>query len=440
MINIQNDWASSDLLSLLQVLKSGGTPNTSRESYYGGDIPFVAIQDMTSTRKYLTNTAKMITEEGLKNSNAWLVPAGSILYSIYATLGVPRINTNPVSTNQAILALITRPEKIDRDYLYYWLEFIRDAIFNLSSQTTQSNLSAGIVKTFTVNYPIAVSEQIQIANILGKIDQAIAQTEANIAKQQRIKTGLMQDLLTKGIDENGNIRSEATHKFKDSLLGRIPVEWEVKRVDELLSNVNPAMRSGPFGSALKKDELADYGVPLLGIDNVHVERFCKDYIRFVPPKKASQLSRYQVRAHDVMITIMGTVGRACVVPEDVGAALSSKHVWTLTFNRNIYSPTLACMQFNYSPWVLAHFRQDEQGGVMASIRSETLKSTLLPVPKMAEIEIIESILNAISAYIEKSYLGCEKMRRYKTGLMHDLLTGKVRVTSTNNTTLTPESL
>ncbi len=200
------------------------------------------------------------------------------------------------------------------------------------------------------------------------------------------------------------------------------------------------MRSGPSGSALKKDELADYGVPLLGIDNVHVERFCKDYIRLVPLKKASQLSRYQVRPRDVMITIMGTVGRACVVPEDVGAALSSKHVWTLTFNRNIYSPTLACMQFNYSPWVLAHFRKDEQGGVMASIRSETLKSTLLPVPKMAETEIIEGILNAISSYIEKSYLDCEKMRRYKTGLMHDLLTGKVRVTDIQNPTLTPESL
>ena len=58
------------------------------------------------------------------------------------------------------------------------------------------------------------------------VDRAIEQTEALIAKQQRIKTGLMQDLLTRGIDEHGNLRSEQTHEFKDSPLGRIPVEWE----------------------------------------------------------------------------------------------------------------------------------------------------------------------------------------------------------------------
>ena len=58
------------------------------------------------------------------------------------------------------------------------------------------------------------------------VDRAIEQTKALISKQQRIKTGLMQDLLTRGIDEGGNLRSEQNHKFKDSPLGRIPVEWE----------------------------------------------------------------------------------------------------------------------------------------------------------------------------------------------------------------------
>jgi len=73
-------------------------------------------------------------------------------------------------------------------------------------------------------------EQTKIAEILSTVDRAIEQTEALIAKQQRIKTGLMQDLLTRGIDEHGNLRSEKTHKFKDSPLGRIPVEWEVKKI------------------------------------------------------------------------------------------------------------------------------------------------------------------------------------------------------------------
>ena len=61
----------------------------------------------------------------------------------------------------------------------------------------------------------------------------IEQTEALIAKQQRIKTGLMQDLLTRGIDEQGNLRSEETHQFKDASLGRIPVEWEASSLGKL---------------------------------------------------------------------------------------------------------------------------------------------------------------------------------------------------------------
>ncbi len=84
-----------------------------------------------------------------------------------------------------------------------------------------------------------------------------------------------------------------------------------------------------------------------------------------------------------MITIMGTVGRCCLVPTNIGKALSSKHVWTLTFDKSLYSPYLACLQFNYAPWVLTHLKRDEQGGIMSAIRSETLSSLLLPVPPRA---------------------------------------------------------
>jgi restriction endonuclease S subunit len=85
---------------------------------------------------------------------------------------------------------------------------------------------------FEIFAPIR-SEQTKIAEILSTVDRAIEQTKALIAKQQSVKTGLMQDLLTRGIDENGNLRSEQTHSFKDSSLDRIPVDWNVKRMDEI---------------------------------------------------------------------------------------------------------------------------------------------------------------------------------------------------------------
>ncbi|HFD87664.1 MAG TPA: restriction endonuclease subunit S, partial [Gammaproteobacteria bacterium] len=125
------------------------------------------------------------------------------------------------------MSRITHGDEYDRDYFYYalkgWEEYLK-------GQTSGSGIPhvdkevLGKLQLFEFVKP----EQTKIAEVLGAVDRAIEQTEALIAKQQHIKTGLMQDLLTKGIDEHGNLRSEATHEFKDSPLGRIPVEWDVK--------------------------------------------------------------------------------------------------------------------------------------------------------------------------------------------------------------------
>ena len=314
----------------------------------------------------------------------------------------------------------------DAVYFYYALKSWEDYLKGQTAGSGIPHVDKEILDDLSL-FNCQKSEQTKIAEILSTVDQAIDQTEALIAKQQRIKAGLMQDLLTRGIDKDGNLRSEDTHEFKDSPLGRIPVEWQVKEIQELLANVNPPMRSGPFGSALLKEELLESGIPLLGIDNVLPEEFIPFFKRFVAPKKARRLKKFRVRPRDVMITIMGTVGRCCMVPDDIGEALSSKHVWTISFDEKAYSPYLACIQINYSPWVLNHFAKDMQGGIMASIRSETLRSTLLPVPPLDEMREIESRLRAMSTGIGTNQAILRKLSPLKTALMQDLLTGKVSV-------------
>ncbi len=118
------------------------------------------------------------------------------------------------------------------------------------------------------------------------MDEAIEQTEALIVKYQQIKAGLMHDLFTRGVTPNGKLRpprSEAPQLYKKSPLGWIPKEWDYQTLDDLLAKTACPMRSGPFGSALLKDELTEEGIPLLGIDNVLSERFIPKYRRFVTP-------------------------------------------------------------------------------------------------------------------------------------------------------------
>jgi type I restriction enzyme S subunit len=109
---------------------------------------------------------------------------------------------------------------------------VKKQIYKYVEGTTRTALRFNQLKNFIVPLP-PLPEQRKIAQILETVDNAIEKTEKIIEKYKRIKQGLMQDLLTKGIDEKGNIRSEKTHKFKDSPLGRIPEEWEVVRLGEV---------------------------------------------------------------------------------------------------------------------------------------------------------------------------------------------------------------
>ncbi|MGE6824758.1 restriction endonuclease subunit S [Pseudomonas soli] len=274
-------------------------------------------------------------------------------------------------------------------------------------------------------------EQRAIAQVLDTLDTTIRETEALIDKFKSVKQGLLHDLLTRGIDANGQLRpalKDVPQLYKETSLGWVPREWEVAQLANLLADFDPAMRSGPFGSALLKEELVEVGLPLLGIDNVHTERFIAEFKRCVTPEKFQQLSRYAVRPADLMITIMGTVGRCCLVPDDLGLALSSKHTWTISLDQNRYSPFLAMLQVNYSPWVAQHFVRDQQGGTMMAIRSDTLRSLQLPVPPRDEQDAIETRLREVGNCIDAETAALEKMKLEKSGLMDDLLTGRVRVT------------
>lgn len=416
-------WETSSLSLLLHFMKSGGTPNTSRSDYYGGEIPFVTIEDMTASSRHLTSTIKSLTPEGLKNSNAWLVPTNSVLYSIYATLGLPRINTVPVATNQAILALVNDPKLIDRDYLYYWLEHIRATVVNFSSQTTQSNLSATTVKSFLVDHPIDLSEQIKIAEILSIIDRAIEQTEASIAKQQRIKTGLMQDLFSRGIDEHGNRRSEETHEFKDSPLGRIPLEWETSTIGELTIHVGSGIT--PRGG---ESVYTNEGILFIRSQNVHFSGLALDDVAYIPQTIHKSMLKSEVFENDVLLNITGaSIGRCCYFPS-ISPANVNQHVCII----RLPSATEADAGF-LSSVIESSIGQNQifqfnAGGNREGLNYKQIKSFVVPWPKRDERRQIWDVLKWASESVRYSEKMKSKLCSLKTALMQDLLTGKKRVT------------
>jgi type I restriction enzyme S subunit len=409
----ESRWRSSPLPTLLTLLKSGGTPDTSRLDFYGGDIPFVAIEDMTGCNKFLSSTAKTLTEEGLKSSSAWLVPEGAILYSIYATLGVPRINTTPVATNQAILAMLCRPNRVDRDFLFYWLDNVRDSIVNaVSSQTTQKNLSGTLVKAFVVDHPEDVLEQSKIAEVLSTVDWAIEQTEALIAKQQRIKTGLMQDLLTRGIDEHGNLRSEATHKC-------IPF--------------GDCWRARPQNGLYKpQSQYSADGTPIVRIDGFHngdlIDHQTFRRVRLAP----TELRAFALETGDLLVNRVNSMewlGKAALVGSLLEATVFESNMMRIRVGAQRMIPEFAILLLS-SPHAYRHFLRCAKTAIaQASINQEDVRSLLVAVPLRAEQEKIVDGVQAIRRVEERLTEAAFKLRLLKTGLMQNLLTGDRRVTA-----------
>lgn len=184
-----------DKLGNIAEMNSGGTPSSENSHYYGGKIPFLSISDMTKSGKYIFVTEKSITQLGLDNSSARVYPAGTLLYAMYASLGKCSISKIDLAISQAILGF-KLSNLIDRDFMYYYFCFIENTIKNIGQTGTQSNLSKSIVENFEIYHPHDVSEQQAIAKILSDMDTEIATLETKLAKYRKLKTGMMQQLLT----------------------------------------------------------------------------------------------------------------------------------------------------------------------------------------------------------------------------------------------------
>lgn len=325
---------------------------------------------------------------------------------------------------------LTPHAEVDGAFLYYALDRKFDWIQGIRTGTGVPHVPKDIGRILHLDHPVDPVEQTRIAEVISSIDDAIAQTEELIAKTQQIKAGLMHDLFTRGVTADGQLRpprEDAPEFYEDSPLGWVPRGWSAPRLESLLAETAVPMRSGPFGSALLKEELVESGIPLLGIDNVHPEKFVPTYRRFVPLRKFAELRRYAVFPGDVIITIMGTVGRCCVYPGDAGPALSSKHLWTMTFDQSQVLPELVCWQLGLSAWVRTWFLRHSQGGVMEAIQSSTLRNVRLRVPPLPEQERIRERYMSLNALLHAEERSLGKLRRRRAGLMHDLLSGSVRV-------------
>ena len=274
-----------------------------------------------------------------------------------------------------------------------------------------------------VSVPAAKFEQTKIAEILSMVDKAIEQTEALIAKQQRIKTGLMQDLLTHGIDADGNLRTEQTHEFKNSPLGRIPVEWEVCSLDSVANFVTRGSRGWARYYATE-------GSLFLRIGNLtrqHINMRLDDLVRVKPPE-LSEGNRTAVDTDDLLISITADLGIIAVIPEGFESAYVNQHIALVRLVKSEVAP-------RFVGWFLSsrsgqtQFEKLNESGAKAGLNLGTIKQLKIPKMEIAEQSRIAAILDDATQKSANFSQRLTKLRALKTALMQDLLTGRKRVTA-----------
>jgi type I restriction enzyme S subunit len=269
------------------------------------------------------------------------------------------------------------------------------------------------------------TEQQSIANILSKTDQAIANTEALIAKYTQIKAGLMQDILTKGIDENGNIRTEQTHEFKDSPLGRIPKDWEVKKLDECI-NKNTTIT---YGIVQTFEHIVD-GVPVLRTIDLK-ENGINSVENLLRTKKSisDKYRRTLLLENDIVCNVRASVGDFNIVSAEYVNCNTTRGVARICPSNDVVN--------KYLVWFLKSYKNEKQmellikGTTFIDINIGDLRKIWVLLPSKTEQELIADKLDKIQSSFHIYQTELSKLQSLKTGLMQDLLSGKVRVKINN---------
>ena len=312
----------------------------------------------------------------------------------------------------------------EAEYVFQWSKF-RELRGLAANAMTGSAGQQRVPAEFLRKYPVFAHqphERVAVGDALRKLDRAIEQTEALLAKQQRIKTGLMRDLLTRGLDAQGHLRDPSTHRFKNSPLGSIPADWSETNIGNLATLVT----SGPRGWARYYSNAGAKFIRIGNLTREHVNFRLQD-MQFVSPPEGAEGNRTQLMQGDVLFSITADLGVIGLVPSDFGPAYINQHIALIRPNTGDVVPGWLA-NFLASHQIQKWISNINESGAKAGLNLPTINGVPITVPKLPEQQMIAEILALCDRQIAEIYSRIAKLRRLKTGLMHDLLTGRVAVT------------
>jgi len=404
---IPSDWDVKKLGDISSIY-SGGTPNRKVGEYWGGLIPWVTTTLINGGE--IKEAQEYITSKGYENSSAKWCEKETILMAMYGqgkTRGKVGKLVFGATINQACAA-IKVDDKYNVNYILSFLNSKYEAIRDLSNAGGQENLSGNIVKSISILIP-SLNEQQKIASALSDTDALISELEKLIEKKQAIKTATMQQLLTgKTRLPEFALREDSTSKgYKDSELGQIPEDWEVKKLGELVEITS--------GESPSKFNFVNDGIPYFKVEQLNNGNF---YAESTP---------YSVKLGKTILA------GSLIFPKR-GASILSNKIRILKVNACMDTNLMALscsheLNPNYLLYSLSYGGLDKVADTTSipQINNKHILPYKIFYPSVSEQIAISSILVDLENEIELSQQKIEKLRKIKLGMMQELLTGKTRL-------------
>lgn len=329
---------------------SGSTPKTSIEEYWDGDVKWITPAELDDDSYIITDTVRKITDLAVKKTGLSSFPEGTVILSSRAPIGKVAIAGCEMYCNQGFKNLICT-EKIYNRYLYWFLKGNTEFLNTLGRGATFKEISKQIVANIEINVP-AYDKQLEIVAHLEKVSEIIKLRKQEIQK----------------LDEF--IKARFDELFGTSTPNDIDSEDYVS-----VANVCSSMMIGPFGSALHKPEMSTTGeVFVLGTDNAVKNEFAVKEERFISSEKYSELTKYTVKGGDVIITMMGTIGRVAVIPDGFHKAIISSHLSCLTPDVNIIYPRFLHAVLTLDDGISLQIAQQKKGAIMSGLNLGIIKN------------------------------------------------------------------
>lgn len=421
------DWEQKEITQVGAVV-GGGTPSRAVPSFWRGSIPWVTPGEVSGeAAKLLHDTNEHISASGLAGSGANLLPTGSLLVTTRATLGARVINAVPMATNQGFKSIVFKKQE-EASYYYHLFEKVKPELVRRASGTTFLEISGAEFGSIRVPSP-SPAEKLKIAQLLDTLDTAIHQTEAIIKKLRQVKQGLLQDLLTRGVDANGELRPGhdlAPKLYQESPLGWVPKEWNVQSLGDALIGIDAGWspscpeeppRAGEWG-VLKVSAVSG------GVFQPLESKRLPSGLRPVPSIEVKPGDVILARANGVADLVATTV---YVDATPARLMLSDK---TLRLN-----PNPSKLVNRYLAALMHHTAIRKQIGGMLNgssgqknISQRQIEDLVVAIPSVIEQRISESLIREAQRRVDSEEFELNKMIATKTGLMDDLLTGRIRVT------------